>query len=531
MATVDEKPIVRARPSGGRAARHAHRSKPLERDVSPIRGGFEGGAYKPLSTAQLEMVHEAALDILETIGMGDHVEPWRDLICANGGWVDEAGRLCFPKAMVRDAIAKAGRNFTLCGRDPKHDMYVADGRVYYTGGSATVQALDVNTGDFRQTVLQDLYDYTRLEDTLANMHFVIRQCIANELSDARELDINTAYAVMSGTTKHIVTSFFDPEHLREAVRMYDMSLGEGVSFRDRPFAQAIVVVSVSPLKFSPEGCHVLKAAVEEGMPAIMVSVPQSGATSPAALAGHLTQGHAEVLAALTYVNLLKPGHPVLFGNWPFVTDMRTGAFIGGGGEFAVLAAAAAQLGRYLDIPTGIASGMSDSKLPDVQSGWEKGFLTALPGLAGGNLIYESAGILASVMASSYEAFVIDNDMLGNVIRAIRGIEVTEETLSLDNIKATVDGAGHFLADRQTLQMMETEYYYPKIADRQNIGGWKASGATDMRRRAQDVVRRTLSTHFPGHIDDATDATIRRHFNIRLDRAVMKPGPGRWYDPQ
>lgn len=527
---MSEHATRRHRGVGGRAARIQHRREPLPSTISPVRGGYEGGQYKPLKDEQLQAVHDASLTILESIGIADYIEPWKELVCAHGGWVNERNRLCFPRKMVADAIAAAGRNFTLCGRDPKHDMYVSGGRVYYTGGSATVQALDINTGGYRQTVLQDLYDYTRLEDTLDNLHFVIRQCIANDLPNARDLDINTAYALMSGTTKHIVTSFFDPAHLREAVRMYDMSLGETCRFRDRPFAQAIVVVSVSPLKFSPEGCQVLTAAVEEGMPAIMVSVPQSGATSPAALAGHLAQGHAEVLASLTYVNLLKPGHPVLFGNWPFVTDMRTGAFIGGGGEFAVLAAAAAQLGRYLDIPTGIASGMSDSKLPDAQSGWEKGYLTSMAGLAGGNLIYEAAGILASVMASSYEAFIIDNDLLGNVIRAIRGIEVTEETLSIDAIRAAVEGPGHFLGDEQTLALMESEYYYPKLSDRQNIGGWKESGATDIRQRALRVVRQTLSTHFPDHVNEDTDAKIRSHFNISLDRQLMKPGSGRWYDP-
>ncbi|MBE2274938.1 MAG: trimethylamine methyltransferase family protein [Rhodobacteraceae bacterium] len=519
----------RSRSTGGRAARHAHRKATPTGDLAPVRGGFEGGTYKPLKDSELEKVHETALEILENIGMGDHIKSWTDLVCANGGWVNEHNRLCFPKSMVRDAIAKAGRNFVLHGRDPKHDMYVSGSRVYYTGGSATVQALDINTGDFRQTLLQDLYDYSRLEDVLDNLHFVIRQCIANDLPEAHDLDINTAYAVMSGTSKHIVTSFFQADHLREAVRMYDMSLGGDGQFRERPFAQAIVVVSVSPLKFSPEGCEVLTAAVEEGMPAIMVSVPQSGATSPAALAGHLAQGHAEVLASLTYVNLLKPGHPVLFGNWPFVTDMRSGAFIGGGGEFAVLAAAAAQLGRYLDIPTGIASGMSDSKLPDAQSGWEKGFLTVMPGLAGANLVYEAAGILASVIASSYEAFVIDNDMLGNVLRAIRGIEVNDDTLALGHIREAVEGAGHFLGDAQTLKLMESEYYYPKVADRQNIGGWKETGATDMRERAREVVRKTLSTHFPRHIDDETDARIRANFDIRLDRRMMRSGSGRWYD--
>jgi trimethylamine--corrinoid protein Co-methyltransferase len=153
----------------------------------------------------------------------------------------------------------------------------------------------------------------------------------------------------------------------------------------------------------------------------------------------------------------------------------------------------------------------------------------MPGLAGANLVYEAAGILASVIASSYEAFVIDNDMLGNVLRAIRGIEVNDDTLGLEHIREAVEGVGHFLGDAQTLKLMESEYYYPHVADRQNIGGWKAAGATDMRERARATVRKTLSTHFPRHIDDETDARIRANFNIRLDRTVMSPGSGRWYD--
>lgn len=510
--------------------RRARRVGVASRGPSPIRGGFEGGQYKPLTDGQLGMIHEAALEMLESIGMADATQAWRDAVCAAGGWVSDRGRLCFPKDVVRRAIASAGRDFTLHGRDPVHDMRVEGSRVYFAGGSATVQLLDINTRDFRPTVLSDLYDYSRLEDTLENMHFVIRQCIATDLPQARDLDVNTAYALMSATTKHIVTSFFHPDHLREVVRMYDMSLGDGRRFRDRPFAQAIVVTAVSPLRFSPDGCEVLTAALEEGMPAIVATAPQSGATSPAALAGHIAQGHAEALAALTCANLIKPGHPLIFGNWPFITDLRSGSFIGGGGEFALAAAAAGQLGSWLRLPTGIPAGISDSKQPDAQSGWEKGYLTALAGLSGANLVYETAGVLASLIATSYEAFVIDNDMLGNVVRAVRGIEVTDETLSLGVVRQAVEGPGHYLGATQTLELMTSEYYYPRVADRRNIGGWKEAGATDIRERAGQVVRDTLSTHFPDHIADEVDDRIRSEFGIRLDRGLMRPAAGRWYDP-
>jgi len=516
------------RSTGGRANRVAMRASPRTGSASPIRGGFNSGRYNPLTDSEVAQIHEASLDVLQNIGIGDCIEPWRELICKHGGWVNEQNRLCYPRELVKRAIAVAGRNFTLYGRDPRHDMTISGSRVYFGGGSATVKVLDPKTRKFRETGIQDVYDYSRLEDTLDNMHFVIRQCIANDLPVARELDLNTAYAVMSGTSKHMVTSYFQPAHLKEVVRMFDMSLGGEGRFRERPFAHGIIVIALSPLRFSPEGCQVITAAVEEGMPALLATAPQSGATSPAALAGSLVQGHAESLAALVYVNLLKPGHPVLLGNWQFVSDLRTGSFIGGGGEFALLSAASAQLARYLDLPCGVAGGISDSKLPDAQSGWEKGFLTTMPGLAGGNLIYESTGALASLIASSYESFVIDNDMLGNVLRAIRGIEVNERTISIDVMKRVVEGPNHYLGDDQTLQLMETEYLYPKLADRQSIGAWQSEGSTDICERASIVVRKTLSEHFPRHIDDETDAKIRDSFDIKLRRDLMRPGEGRWY---
>ena len=167
------------------------------------------------------------------------------------------------------------------------------------------------------------------------------------------------------------------------------------------------------------------------MPVLLLSAGQAGATSPAAIAGSVVQAVAEVLAGLVYVNLLKPGHPAIFGTWPFVSDLRTGAMSGGSGEQAVLMAACGQMGRFYDLPTGVAAGMADAKLPDAQSGYEKGYTVTLAAHSGTNLVYESAGMHASLLGACLESYIIDNDMLGAINRTVRGIDVTDETLSID----------------------------------------------------------------------------------------------------
>ncbi len=250
--------------------------------------------------------------------------------------------------------------------------------------------------------------------------------------------------------------------------------------------------------------------------------PQAGATAPARLAGTLAQVTAEGLACLAIVNLIHPGCPMSFANWPFVVDLRTGAFTGGAGEVAVASAAAAQIGRFYDLPTTVAASMSDSKLPDAQAGYEKGISAVMAGLAGANRVLESAGMLGSLMGCSFEALVIDNDMLGMAQRALRGVEVSDETLGLEGIKAAALGAGHYLGAVETLEAMETEYHYPELADRRSTQVWSAEQPSDMLERAAAKADELLSTHFPTHLDTSLDETIRAHFPIRIDPAAMRP---------
>ncbi len=494
---------------------------------APVAPGLVGGRYLPLSDRDLARIHGAALEVLERVGMADATPALRDLALARGARVNEKDRLCFPRSLVEDTVAGAAHGLTLHARNPDKDLEVSGRRVHFGTGGAAVKVLDPADGRYRDASLTDLYDFARLVDRLDNVHWFTRCVIATEISDSLELDLNTAYACLAGTDKHLGTAITEAGNVAPVIALFDKALGGEGAFARRPICKLHSSPIVPPLRYGAEACDTIFEAVRHGMPINAITAGQSGATAPAALAGTLVQTVAETLAALLLVNLIRPGHPFIFSNWPMVSDLRTGAFSGGGGEEAILNAAAAQIANFYDLPSGVAAGMADSKIPDEQAGYEKALTTALAGLAGANLVYESSGMLASLLGCSFESFVLDDEMLGFVLRAVRGIEVTEETLAVETIAEAAAGPGHFLGSSQTLALMEKEYVYPRLGDRSTPEDWQQRGGSDIRARALARVREILAEHYPAHIDPALDEEIRARFPIRLPEAAMSPEGSHW----
>jgi trimethylamine---corrinoid protein Co-methyltransferase len=212
------------------------------------------------------------------------------------------------------------------------------------------------------------------------------------------------------------------------------------------------------------------------------------------------------------------------GPFCFVSDLRTGAMSGGSPEQALLSAAAAQIVQFYDLTAGVPSGMTDSKMPDVQSGYEKAYNHALVGNAGANLLYESAGMVASLLGFSMEQLIIDNDIIGAIQRTIRGIDVSDEALSLDAIRETcIGGPNHFLGSEQTLARMQTEYLYPIVGDRTSPKEWEEKGRPSVLEKARRKLETILGAHYPTHVPKPIDDQIRAKFPVRLSRGLMEPG--------
>ena len=502
--------------TGGRAARRAARAAPLADHLRPIRAGMNGGTYKPLTDEGVQRIHTAALDALEQIGLADAPPSGVAYLTAAGAIQGDDGRIRFPRALVEDVIAKANRSVTLHGRDPAHDLELSGTRVHYGTAGAAVHLVDALGRNYRECGVQDLHDAARIADQLDNIHFLQRPMVCRDIPDNLEMDLNSIYACCVGTKKHVGASFTDPAYVQHGLELLHMIAGGEDKWRERPFVSNSNCFVVPPMKFATESCQVMEACILGGMPVLLLSAGMAGATAPSTVAGAIVQATAECLAGLVYVHAVKPGAAAIFGTWPFGLDLRSGAMTGGSGEQALLTAGCSQMHKFYDLPGGAAAGIADSKLPDMQAGWEQMCSNVMAGLSGLNMVYESAGMHASLLGFCHESLILGNDIIGQALRCVRGIEVTDDTLALEEIrKVCIGGPGHYLGTDQTLSRMEADHVYPTLGNRMSPKEWAELGKPDLIENATARKDQILAERSKARLDPIVDAAIRAKFNIHL----------------
>ena len=512
-----------------RRRRRARADGPASRrklQVSPAKPGMEGGRYRPLCDSDMAQIDQAIRDVLSTVGLSEAPPIVIETVSARGGTLTSDGRLLFPEKLFDEALAGFTRNFTLYGQiqdnhSSRYDLHLSGKQVHVGTGGAAPQVVDLATGKYRDSTLGDLYDAARMVDSLEHIHFFSRSLVARDMPNDLLLDVNTAYASLAGTAKHVCTSIAQPMHVQQIAEMCWAIAGSREAFMERPFLSLNINHVVPPLRFHQESCEVMAEAARLGIPIHANSFGQLGASSPVTIAGSIVQNVAEVLAGMIFGWLINPAAKIILGTRPMITDLRTGAMSGGSGEQAVLMAAATQMAQYYDLPNTCIAGATDSKIPDAQSGYEKGLTVALAAQVGANMITQASGTQASLMAVAFESYVIDNDMLGGILRAISPLEITEATLAADMIGEIVRGEGHFLGHHETLNRMQSDFLYPTLADRRPPQDWEADGAKDMREQAIGRAREILASHFPRHISRETDQKLRSRFDIRLPENMTR----------
>jgi trimethylamine--corrinoid protein Co-methyltransferase len=283
---------------------------------------------------------------------------------------------------------------------------------------------------------------------------------------------------------------YSPRGVKQVIEIAEKIAGSPEKLRDRPFLSMITCV-ISPLKLDQHYTALLKQVARAGIPIVCPSEPLCGLTSPVTLAGNTVIQTADSLAAVMLTQLVNPGTPVIFGTVASSANFRDMRYLAGPIEVGILSAAQAQMARFYNLPFYAVGGMSDSKIPDAQAGYESAMTILLNALGGANFVHDAIGLCDFALTMSYEKAVIDNEIVGMALRAARGIEVNEETLAFDAIKKAGPG-GNFMTDPATVKHMRLEHYIPKLANRDEQDKWLKSDAPDLRRKSSDFVREILS---------------------------------------
>jgi trimethylamine--corrinoid protein Co-methyltransferase len=480
---------------------------------------IKGGQLKILTSDELHEVHLATLEILERVGVKVSEQKALRLLEEAGAFVDVKEKIAqIPQHLVDEAIEKAPSGFTLFGRNPKYKLGLQDRRVYFSMGGQSINVLDLETGKQRASTLKDCENFYRLADALENVHhstIVVRpRDIPDSVAHVHEL-----LAGLRNTTKTLDAETYGQAVALDSIRMASVVRGGEEELKKRPLLLGFHN-PISPLQHSEKLTEALMTYAKYNQPVIVAPEAQAGATAPVTLAGLLAQQNAEVLSGIVIAELVNPGAPVLFGTVSTIMDMKTGNLAYGAIEAGLINVATAQLAHYYGLPCrGTGSG-TESKIPDIQAGFEKAMTLMMAALAGINFIFNAAGTLESTLTASFEQAVIDNEICGMMSRALRGIAISDETLAIDVIESVGPG-GQFLDQRQTLEHLKKEHYIPTIVNRQKREKWERTGSKDLREVAREEAKRILKEHQPDPLEQDVEQELKKIVNEVEKRELKK----------
>lgn len=473
--------------------------------------------YKVLASSEIEKIHQHTLEVLEDVGIKVEVRKMRDMLRDVGCRVDEAAKTVkFPADVVEKFRKKAPREFTICGGDPDKTWIASPDTRIFGGLGTAINMHDLESGEFRASILQDQIDHLILFDYLDNIVSNQMDIWPNDIP-MQSIHAEGIRAWAKNCTKSFGMGAYGVMATRDMMEMLAMVMGGTENIRDRhPFMTIVNVQSpLSTAQIQLEGLMIL---AEYGQPAIISPEAMAGTTAPVTLAGLLVQHNAEILSNVVMAQVVNPGTPVMYGTVSTIAEMRRGTVALGAVETGIITAASAQLANSYNLPCRGVAGATESKIPDMQCALERQQSMLLAALGGANYI-TCVGTLESTTVGSHELAVIDNEIIGMVERAARGIDVNENTLALDIIR-NVGPDGNFLMEEHTQMNFRNEHFIPRLADRNPREVWQEGGGKQMLDNAREMAKKILAAHRPRDLDPKLekemDAFVEHVSNRDLD---------------
>ncbi len=483
-------------------------------DVNAQFVQWERPKLRVLSDRQRETIYRSALEVLERTGARLYSPEAVEIFRAAGAHVIDDHLVKIPSGLVENAVLTAGKRVVLSDRTGKRCIFLEGDNVYFGPGSDNPNTIDLETGQRRESVLEDVNRAARLADALPNIDFLMSFALANDVP-SRMADAVHFEAMINNSTKPIVATAPDFEGLKTIYEIACAVRGGEAQFRQNPFF-ILYEQPHTPLKHAGHSLDKIMFCTEKGIPVLYAPTPSIGAASPITLGGSFVLNMAEYLTALVLTQQVRKGSTLVFGGGPTTLDMRTTVYSYSAPETMLSLSVRKELGEYLGIPVFNAGGFSDSQLPDQQATMECATSLIYAAMSGGNLIHD-VGYLASGMTSSLEMLTMADEQISQIKRYLRSFALDTTTLAVDLIDE-VGPEGDYLTTDLTLERFREELWSPTIIDRSVHDHWVEMGSTSLRDRARDKARDLLRTHVPTPLPEAVkkevSAIIKRYEHSR-----------------
>jgi trimethylamine--corrinoid protein Co-methyltransferase len=463
-----------------------------------------GVRFRMLSDDQLQELFDGVLHVLEYVGLEVKHERAREVLKEAGAWVD-GDRVRLPSYMVKDALAKAPRSFTVYARDgnPDHDIHIGPGRAHFGPGPTCVNFIDVETMERRPYQLKDVPYVAKVVDSLPNIDF----CESLGSVDNVPYDLSALYEfaeMFRYTTKPIVAWSFDYYDSNAIHRIAVEEAGSQDAFEKRP-TYIHYCEPLSPLISTTDSLNKLVFAAEKRIPLIFTPCPLAGGTAPVTPAGIIIQAAAESWMGLTIAQNIQPGLPFIMGGVLSVMDMSAMILSYGAPELSLMMAGITELAHFAGLPLWQTGGCTDSKTFDEQAITEGSLSVFFSALTGGDLCHD-VGYTESGMTGSVFQLTAMDEAIGYARRITRGIEVNDDTLAVEAINR-VGPNGHYLKDPHTRKYYKSEYWLPNLCDRTSFEDWKMMGEKSFKDRTVARVQKILADYEPVPLKPETEKLI------------------------
>lgn len=465
---------------------------------------------KVLSVGEIKAIHEAALDILSECGVKLGSPLMLDLLRQKGAQVDaERQTVRFPRACVEEALSRIPPEFEVFDREGRAVFALGKGVPRVAAGHNAVFWVDSETGETRPSRVSDVEQFARLCEQLPAIDMLGIPVMPQDGPNPQASLLYGVKACIENSRKPIFFSTDKTAINRGCIELLRAAFGGDLQAQVYGISQ---LSPTSPLFWEGSVLDAIRDTLETGVPLAILPEPNAGVSAPYTLAGLLTMNHAECLSGLVMIQLLNPGHKVMYANSWTTTDMRSGAALVGSIETSVCRVAAAQLARHCRTPSHTTAPNSDNHAHDEQNAWEKTY-SLMASVGAGHDLIVNCGMFATGLTCSHEQLLMDAEIAGMARRLAAGVEVTPDTIAAELIRQIGPQGETYLTQDHTLTRLRSdEYFIPDLAVRGPFAAWKAAGGRDTpalaRARAAELAAKPANP-LDRRRQDALNAALRQ----------------------